>query len=160
MTRINIIHPVDLTDQHLFAEFRELKMVPQSLKRSLYTKSIDEVVLSIPSVFTLGHGHVKFFYDKGLYLEKRYALIRMELFRRGVNFNAERKLNPDGLYDIPGIESAFRKDWTPTPESVRIIRHRLHERIMMKPDWYRYYNEPLTELPDANQNRLMHMEIK
>ena len=35
MTRINLIHPSELTDQHLFAEFREIKMIPKSLRRSL-----------------------------------------------------------------------------------------------------------------------------
>ena len=39
MTRINVI-PVDqLTDQHLVAEYREMLMVPASLKRSLGSKN-------------------------------------------------------------------------------------------------------------------------
>ena len=35
MTRINLVPPEELMDQHLFAEFREIKMVPKSLRRSL-----------------------------------------------------------------------------------------------------------------------------
>ena len=35
MTRINLVPPEELTDQHLFAELREIKMVPRSLARSL-----------------------------------------------------------------------------------------------------------------------------
>ena len=39
MTRINIIEPSELTDQHLIAEYREITMVPGSLKRTLASKS-------------------------------------------------------------------------------------------------------------------------
>ena len=39
MTRINIIEPSELTDQHLIAEYREITMVPGSLKRTLVSKS-------------------------------------------------------------------------------------------------------------------------
>lgn len=35
MTRVNLVPVTELADQHLFAEFRELKMVPKSLARSL-----------------------------------------------------------------------------------------------------------------------------
>ena len=39
MTRINIISPSELTDQHLIAEYREIFMVAGSLKRTLISKS-------------------------------------------------------------------------------------------------------------------------
>ncbi len=35
MTRINLVPSQELMDQHLFAEFREIKMVPKSLRRSI-----------------------------------------------------------------------------------------------------------------------------
>ena len=38
MTRINIIPPRELYDQHLIAEYREMLMVPASLKRTLASK--------------------------------------------------------------------------------------------------------------------------
>ena len=38
MTRINIVHPSELTDQHLIAEYREITMVPAALKRTLNSK--------------------------------------------------------------------------------------------------------------------------
>ena len=74
MTRINIIHPSELTDQHLIAEYREIFMVGSALQRSLKSKNWD--VKSIPNKFTLNTGHVKFFYDKGKYLSERYDSIR------------------------------------------------------------------------------------
>ena len=82
MTRINLIHPKELMDQHLLAEWREIKMIPASLRRSLKTKSISEVIKSIPKDYTLGSGHVKFFYNKHIYLCKRYTELTKELQKR------------------------------------------------------------------------------
>ena len=39
MTRINIVEPSELTDQHLIAEYREIFMVAGSLRRTLVSKS-------------------------------------------------------------------------------------------------------------------------
>ena len=33
--RVNVIHPIFLSDQHLVAEYREVKMGPKALSRSL-----------------------------------------------------------------------------------------------------------------------------
>ena len=79
MTRVNLVPPGELTDQHLFAEFRELKMIPKSLARSLRARGLEGVVRMVPAKFTLGTGHVSFFYDKGAYLAARYELLIAEL---------------------------------------------------------------------------------
>ena len=72
MTRINAgVDPADLKRAHLLAEWREITMVPASLRRSLRTKTKNEVLRSIGPAFTLNRGHVTFFYDKMLYLRKR-----------------------------------------------------------------------------------------
>ena len=70
MTRINIVSPHELTDQHLIAEYREIFMVGSALQRSLKSKSWNPN--AIPKRYKLNTGHVKFFYDKGEYLSKRY----------------------------------------------------------------------------------------
>ena len=75
MTRINLVPPQELMDQHLFAEFREIKMVPKSLARSIAARGVQGVLKRIPPRFTLNTGHVSFFYDKGAYLVERYALL-------------------------------------------------------------------------------------
>ena len=62
MTRINIIEPSELTDQHLIAEYREIFMVGSSLQRSLKSKNWNPK--DIPIKFTLNTGHVKFFMIK------------------------------------------------------------------------------------------------
>ena len=68
MTRINVgIQPVELTDQHLIAEHREIKRIPNCVAKGKYNME------GIPDKFKLGTGHVKFFYNKLLYLKFRYA---------------------------------------------------------------------------------------
>ena len=43
----------------------------------------------------------------------------------------KREQWPDELYN----------DWTPTVEDQNIIRKRIEERILQKPNWYRVTNE-------------------
>lgn len=135
-------------DQHLFAEFREIKMVPKSLARSIVAaeskrpnNALDYLLSRIPKAYTLNTGHVSFFYDKGEYLRKRYAVLRAELERRGINFNRDSPLDPDGVFDA--LERDFNHDYDPTPEALVIIRTRIAEKIAMKPSWYRYEGKPL-----------------
>tara|TARA_X000001382_G_scaffold40941_1_gene27444 strand:+ start:3313 stop:3711 length:399 start_codon:yes stop_codon:yes gene_type:complete len=129
MTRINIINPSELTDQHLVAEYRELFMVGSSLQRSLKSPNWD--VNRIPNKFTLNTGHVMFFYDKGKYLHKRYRQLREEMKVRGMKPDDTRVFKreqwPNELYN----------DWIPTIEDQKIIRDRIEEKIAEKPDWYR-----------------------
>lgn len=112
MTRINLIPPDQLADQHLFAEFREIKMIPKSLNRSLaavISKNpyhtiyphdvVGQLLARIPKKFTLNTGHVSFFYDKGAYLYRWYSMLREELRLRGINFNQASELDPDKVFE-------------------------------------------------------------
>ena len=155
MTRINLVPPEELMDQHLFAEFREIKMVPKSLARSIAAArkgyalgfqperveqlAAESVLKRIPPAFTLNTGHVSFFYDKGAYLVERYALLRQELERRGINFNRGSELDPDGTM----LAAPWCGHYTATPEALHIIRTRIAEKIQLKPHWYRYKGVPL-----------------
>jgi deoxyribonuclease (pyrimidine dimer) len=151
MTRINLVPPSELTDQHLFAEFREIKMIPKSLRRSLlaaqrrndgsWYKAQVAVMHKIPKEFTLNKGHVSFFYDKGLYLMKRYSDICRELDLRGVRYDRNALLDPDWIYmELP---TQFKQDYTPTPVALALIRDRIRERIQKQPAWYRLRGTPL-----------------
>lgn len=133
MTRVNLVPVEELTDQHLFAEFRELKMIPKALKRSLKTRSAQQVLARIPAQFTLNTGHVRFFYDKGAYLTERYEQIKTELTKRGVNFNRASLFDPDNTFADP----LFNRQYSPTSEAFAIIRSRIAEKIAMNPSWYR-----------------------
>ena len=134
MTRINIIPTNELADQHLVAEYRELFMVGSALQRTLKSKNCDKTLSSIPEKFTLNTGHVKFFYNKGKYLHKRYLELIHEMKRRGMNPDPERVFKrdqwPDELY----------QDWQPDDQELAIVRQRIQERIDAKPDWYRWTN--------------------
>jgi hypothetical protein len=82
MTRINCaIPPAILTDQHLLAEHREIKRLPQMwqiwVKNGRKTK--------VPKDFTLNTGHCCFFYNKGQYTLNRYRDIHQECLKRGFN---------------------------------------------------------------------------
>lgn len=149
MTRLNLVPPGELTDQHLFAEFREIKMVSKSLCRSIVALAnrglADELVLarilaSVPAQFTLNAGHVTFFYDKGRYLERRYKALKQELSLRSLGHNTLAPLDPDGIFNV--LPAQFRKDYAPTPQSLAIVRQRIHQRIMLQPHWYRYRGKP------------------
>ena len=94
MTRINIVPTEELMDQHLIAEYREISMIPASLKRTLASKT-GLNLKKISDVYTLNKGHVYFFYNKGKYLNKRYQLLVNEMKKRGFNPNSNRKFPVD-----------------------------------------------------------------
>ena len=131
MTRINIIPPTELTDQHLIAEYREITMVPGSLKRTLNSKAGFKYN-RVSKRYTLNTGHVYFFYNKGKYLNKRYNELVEEMKFRGFNPDPKRKFPkevfPEELYN----------DWMPTLEEQTIVRQRISEKIKMRPNWYRH----------------------
>ncbi len=131
MTRINIVEPSELTDQHLIAEYREIFMVAGSLNRTLNSK-VGYREDRVPPKYTLNTGHVYFFYNKGKYLHKRYDELIREMKNRGFSPSNDRPFpfqifNDNGLYN----------DWTPNIEDYKIIRQRISEKIAMKPEWYR-----------------------
>lgn len=129
MTRINLVDPSELYDQHLVAEYREIFMVGSSLQRSL--KSPNWKRIDVPDMFTLNKGHVKFFYNKGKYLHLRYLELIAEMKRRGMTPDPARTFKleqwPDHLY----------KDWSPTERDKDIVRKRIAQRVNEKPSWYR-----------------------
>lgn len=129
MTRINLIDPVDLTDNHLIAEYREIRLLTSHLVRSLQS-SRGVVKSTLPNQFTLNSGHVRFFYDKGKYLHHRYDSLKKEMIARGFSpeNEFEREKWPDRLYG----------DWTPTERDKNIVRERIILRINQKPHLYRY----------------------
>ena len=131
MTRINLINPSELTDQHLIAEYREIFMVGGSLKRTLVSKSGYQES-KVPKQYTLNVGHVYFFYNKGQYLDKRYQELVKEMKRRG--------FKPDNTRNFPKeifIKNELYNDWIPSSEDYKLIRQRIEEKIAIKPDWYR-----------------------
>jgi deoxyribonuclease (pyrimidine dimer) len=141
MTRINLVHVKDLADQHLFAEWREIKMVPAALRRSLKTRNKGDILAGIPRRYTLNKGHVTFFFDKILFLYDRYIELTEELEDRGY---ALAYHDPHFIFfrDIP--EVFWTVEWQPNDVDKAINIERILLRISEKPQWYRYYGEPTT----------------
>lgn len=129
MTRINLVDPRELTDQHLVAEYREIFMVGSSLQRSLKSPNWDKN--RIPEKFTLNKGHVMFFYDKGKYLSNRYLSLIKEMKKRGMSPDPNRR------FKIEQWPKNYFNDWEPTERDKNIVRERINKRISEKPGWYR-----------------------
>lgn len=79
MTRINVgVEPTELPNRLLLAEHREIVRIPNMIWKS-------QRLSKIPDCFTLGTGHVRFFYNKLSYLRRRYDALYAECCRRGFN---------------------------------------------------------------------------
>lgn len=139
MTRINTIDVTLLTDQHLMAEYRELPMVNASLRRSKGSK-LGLRLDSIPTKYTLNQGHVKFFYNKGRWLHRRWDQLITELRQRGYDIKPEERTVDWNVFD--GVLYA---DWNPQKPDHATNLERILYRINEKRHWYRYRGKPITD---------------
>ena len=69
MTRINLVPPAELCDQHLLAEHRELTRIPNAVAKGKFS------LKGQPEDYKLGEGHVRFFFNKLAFLKQRYDLL-------------------------------------------------------------------------------------
>lgn len=117
MTRINVgIKPSELVRQHLLAEHREIKRIPNVIKSGRYNMK------GQPKEFTLGTGHVKFFYDKLGYLKNRYISLYEECIARGYNVT-------DYSEAFDGLPLSMMKDYKPTDRDRLLLQERIAERL-------------------------------
>lgn len=128
MTRINIVDPSELYDQHLIAEYRETRLLVANLRRSFNQTGATKK--GIPPSFTLNKGHILFFKDKGKYIADRYKQLQDEMRKRG--FEPQF---PD--IDTTVWPAGFFNDWTPTEADKQIVRERIALRVSQRPGWYR-----------------------
>lgn len=123
MTRINVVPVAELTREHLIAEYREITRLPKNLVKSLNRKSKPFSMSEIPSTYILGKGHVKFFYDKMKWLERRYTELLNEMWDRGYN----------PQFTDPSIfakcEARFYNDYKPTKQALELNRERIKDRL-------------------------------
>lgn len=117
MTRINCgIPPVELTNQHLIAETREIKRIPNCVGKGKFSLE------GQPLEFRLGTGHVKFFYTRLGYLKRRYEELYRECLRRGFNVQYY-----GGAWD--NVPASLMGDYEPTDSDREIIRERIVQRL-------------------------------
>ncbi len=142
MTRINLVEPDHLTQVHAVAEFKEITQFLHLVKKRVKN---NHPMDDLPESYTLNGGHCKFFYNKGLYLYKRYGKIYKSLVNRGINvdktrYNAHRRRFKDSY------SSYLWKDYTPTMIDYRIAVLRILERINLKPNLYKDKNRFIKEI--------------
>ena len=117
MTRINIgVPPRELTNKHLIAEHREIKRIPNVVSKGKYN------LKCVPPQFTLGKGHVSFFYDKLGYLKERYVSLYNECINRGFNVQ-----NYEDCWD--GVPRELMNSYVPTERDVLIVTERIADRL-------------------------------
>jgi deoxyribonuclease (pyrimidine dimer) len=121
MTRINCVPPEELCREHLVAEYRELPRV-FALAAKAYPRREKFVA---PARYTLGAGHVKFFYTRLGYCYERFLALRGEMLRRGYKPAYEKP---------PAVEVGrdWFQAWHPDSEALAINRRRILERTPQK----------------------------
>jgi len=115
MTRINVVPVEELCDKHLLAETREIVRVPNTINSG---KAILDG--NYPKEYTLGTGHVKFWYTRLKWLHKRYLELYNECLYRGFNVTFMWPIDvPERLY----------RDYTVTEEALALNRARIADRM-------------------------------
>ncbi|AAP96504.1 deoxyribonuclease [[Haemophilus] ducreyi] len=119
MTRINLVPPAELCDQHLLAEHRELTRIPNTIAKGKFK------LAGQPSDYKLGEGHVRFFFNKLAFLKQRYDALHEECLARGFN------VQYFWTEDLPQ-DPALWLDYQPTENALKINRARIAERMPAK----------------------------
>lgn len=120
MTRINAgVDPHELNTKMLIAEHREIKRIPNVIKSGRFRLS------GQPKQFTLGTGHVKFFYTRIAFLRDRYKTIFDECIRRGFNVT-------DYSDSFEGIPQQYMGNYTPSESDRKLILARIALRLAGK----------------------------
>lgn len=125
MTRINLVEPYQLTDKHLMAEYRELPRIFTAVLK-LQGQGKTPADVDIPHRYVLGKGHVKFFYDKIVWLETRYFRLYRELLNRG--FKVKSSIYKSVLESSSHIDSIWADDYKPKPEDIYLNMIRICKR--------------------------------
>jgi deoxyribonuclease (pyrimidine dimer) len=121
MTRINCVPPEELTRQHLVAEYRELPRVFGLAHRACLSGR----EIWAPALYSLGSGHVRFFYRRLGWCLRRFQALRAEMIRRGY----APKFEAPPSVDLP---ADWWEDWEPDAAALAVNRERIQERLSGK----------------------------
>lgn len=127
MTRINVVEPSELTNKHLMGELHEITRV-YGLVRKAQDRKINKYnfkdKIKQPDAYTMGTGHVYFFYDKLVFITERYYALNQEALKRSF------KVNPIERTElVSGIQQWWFSDYIPTNDAIEINRGRINERL-------------------------------
>lgn len=127
MTRINVVPVSELCNKHLFAEWREMPRLVANLQSSLNRKTKPFTLDEIPKEYKLGSGHVKFFYDKFMFLHDRHRDLTNELIHRGYN------LGTTDSSIFATVSKEYYNNYEPTEEALALNRERIAIRLPANP---------------------------
>lgn len=117
MTRVNLIPVEELSNSHLIAEKHEITRVVTLAKRS-------KPNIKIPPNYTMGKGHVTFFYNKIGFVINRYELLCDEVRKRGFVCNQIPTLSL-----LASMPSHLINNFTPDCTAIDISRSRIVDRL-------------------------------
>lgn len=131
MTRINVVPEQELSDQHLAGEYHEIARVFELARKA--SLKYDPALLP-KTEYTLGKGHVQFFYDKLSFISSRYVRLALEMRYRsykrqlvsGVDLRVVLEIIQSAHDAIPN--PGWWNDYEPTPEALALNRLRLAEK--------------------------------
>lgn len=127
------VEPKLLTDEHLFAESRELKMLPSLFNRVGYSS-----IKKVPKEFSLGAGHMLFFLYKPTYSLARYRLVLDECWKRGFNVPDES--------DRWSVYSGLVDCYAETGKERDIVVDRIAQRIIAsRKECFHYNHKKITK---------------
>lgn len=118
MTRVNCVPVGELSTKHLVAEYREIGRI-YALAVSAYNRG--EKPEKHGDRYTLGKGHVRFFYSRLGYVVARHRQLIQEMIERGYNPTYRIVVPPD-------LPDSWARDWVPDEEAMAINRARIKER--------------------------------
>lgn len=122
MTRINCIPPAELTRAHLVAEYREIGRVFALVRRAIERGERPGDKRN-PTAYTLGTGHVRFFYSRLEYIHNRFLALVAEMRSRG--YRPQYDTPPDAGY----VPAEWWGGWEPDAAAMTINRARIAERL-------------------------------
>tara|TARA_R110000851_G_scaffold85210_1_gene185418 strand:- start:2061 stop:2480 length:420 start_codon:yes stop_codon:yes gene_type:complete len=125
MTRINVVPVEILTDKHLLAEYKEITRPFNKAYKRLQDNNLN---YNKSDHYLLNTGHESFFFDKILYLHKRYEQIKVEMLARGFNVNLELYREISDKFKTWFEGSVLWNDYTPRPEDIYLSMARLVKR--------------------------------
>lgn len=140
MTRINTHVPI--IDEHLRAARTEYCRIPNSVIKLLDKDetglALKKALDSAPANYTVrlndnpkgGEGHMKFFFDKLMFVERQYKIVNMCCNARG--FKHDSWWPNSVRFTVPKLYN----DWNPSDDDILLCKARQIERIPEKPHIY------------------------
>lgn len=126
MTRINVVPVECLTDKHCLAEYKEITRPFNKVIKRISNGTMSNV--KIPKKYVLGTGHETFFFDKLLWLYKRYYQLRNELLNRNFNIDVDKFDEIAKTISMELRHTRYWGTWYPTPEDMYLNMARLAKR--------------------------------